>query len=552
MFKISYFSFCLIPFFSFSQNPLVEKANLQYRLLEFSNAIKNYEIAISEGEKSEIIYKNLANCYYNIAQFEKAVFYYTLLFNSNKKQDTDSFFKFSESLKANEKYSQANEILREFSKKYPRDLRAKLFLENPNYLDTIHKNSSRYKIDTTSINTKNIEYGGFVNQNKFYFTAYKLGDKNLDKWTNQSYSRIYVAPIDSLKNIGKPQLLFPENNRAGNESSPVLTKDGKTIYFTRNDQEKISTIEDEKSYFLKIYKASLIDNKWQNIEELPFCSNTFNTANPALSPDEHTLYFASDRPETNGQSDIYKVIIYYDGSYSKPINLKLINTSSKENFPFISKENILYFSSNGHLGLGGLDIYSFDFKTNTLKNLGDKINSSQDDFSIFIDDKYGFLSSNRIGGNGFDDIYKFSIIEEGQITQKKEIATKFPVEIGNDLAKKIALKPIYFDLNKWDIRTDASLEIDKIFEIMNKYPSLIIAINAHTDCRNSEEYNQILSQKRADETRNYLISKGINATRLIAKGFGEFLLLNTCKDGENCTEEEHQQNRRSEFIVVQF
>jgi peptidoglycan-associated lipoprotein len=355
-----------------------------------------------------------------------------------------------------------------------------------------------------------------------------------------------------LKNIGNPQLLFPENNRAGNESSPVLTKDGKTIYFTRNDQEKISTIEDEKSYFLKIYKASLIDNKWQNIEELPFCSNTFNTANPALSPDEHILYFASDRPGTNGQSDIYKVIIYYDGSYSKPINLKLINTSSKENFPFISKENKFYFSSNGHLGLGGLDIYSFDFKTNTLKNLGDKINSSQDDFSIFIDDKYGFLSSNRIGGNGFDDIYKFSIIEEGQITQIKETATKFPVQIGDDLAKKIALKPIYFDLNKWDIRTDASLEIDKIFEIMNKYPNLIIAINAHTDCRNSEEYNKILSQKRADETRNHLISKGINATRLIAKGFGESLLLNTCKDGENCTEEEHQQNRRSEFIVVQF
>jgi outer membrane protein OmpA-like peptidoglycan-associated protein len=188
------------------------------------------------------------------------------------------------------------------------------------------------------------------------------------------------------------------------------------MYLTRNNFKdgKVGK-NDNQIILLKLYKSNFVNNEWQNATELPFNSNQYSTAHPALSEDEKTLYFASDMPGTFGASDLYKVSINEDGSFGTPINLGAsINTPGRETFPFVSDENEIYFASDGHPGLGGLDIFvakiSKDGIFKNIQNIGRPLNSEKDDFAFFMDSKtrIGYFTSNRSGGKGFDDIYKFT------------------------------------------------------------------------------------------------------------------------------------------------
>ena len=335
-------------------------------------------------------------------------------------------------------------------------------------------------------------------------------------------------------------------------------------------------------------------------------------------------------------SDLFKVKINSDGSYSTPVNVgKSINTEGRETFPFISDENELYFASNGHPGLGGMDIFVSkareDGSFGEVKNLGSDINSPMDDFAYLIDTKSrrGFFTSNRDGGMGYDDIYKF--LEQKKITCQQvlygeitDLATKkilpdtkvtlfdksfnsvstttsdsegkysFDVEcgktyyvraqktdyttkeekvtvgtedgktylpialesskcvvtIGDDLGKCFNIKMIYFDLDKSNIRQEAALDLEKILDVLNQNPTMRLDIRSHTDSRQTFKYNENLSDRRAKSTINWLVKNGINSNRLTGKGYGETQLVNRCADNVDCTEEEHQMNRRSEFIII--
>ena len=203
-------------------------------------------------------------------------------------------------------------------------------------------------------------------------------------------------------------------NTKFHESTPAYTKDGKTVYFTRNNFLDGKKGKDaNKVTLLKIYKATLEEDKWINITALPFNSDSYQVAHPTLSADEKTLYFASDMPGTKGLSDLYKVDIKEDGSFGTPVNLGSdINTEGRETFPFITSDNELYFASDGHPGLGGLDIFitklEKDGSFKQVHNVGESANSQYDDFALIINktSKRGFLTSNR-PGVGNDDIYKF-------------------------------------------------------------------------------------------------------------------------------------------------
>jgi outer membrane protein OmpA-like peptidoglycan-associated protein len=341
-------------------------------------------------------------------------------------------------------------------------------------------------------------------------------------------------------------------------------------------------------------------------------------------------------PDSMGQSDLFKVKINEDGSYSIPENLgKTINTEGKETFPFITDENELYFSSDGYPGLGGLDIFvskiNSDGTFGEVQNIGADANSAKDDFAYLIDTKTrrGFLSSNRDGGMGFDDIYKFletkkllceqelygvitdmssaQVLPDAKITlfdnkfelvkttisdqngyysfpvecgktynvraakeeyttkeQKITIASKkgrtnlpFALEkttckvtVGDDLGKCFGIKMIYFDFDKSNIRREAALDLEKILDVLKQYPTMKLDIRSHTDSRGTFKYNEALSDRRAKSTINWLVKNGVDTSRLIGRGYGENLLVNNCSDGVECTEEEHQLNRRSEFIIT--
>lgn len=379
---------------------------------------------------------------------------------------------------------------------------------------------------------------------------------------------------------------------------------------------------------------------------MPFNSNNYNVAHPALSADEKTLFFVSNMPGTVGniESDIFKVSINKDGSYGKPINLGTkINTEGRETFPFITENNELYFASDGHPGLGGLDVFVAqllpDGSVGTIKNVGKPINSNHDDFAFYINTKtkIGYVSSNRKEDNlGFDDIYKFTEIssipkdceqlltgivididtrksiafanvilydskenklkeincdangtfnfgtvncgENYKIRAEKssyntnEIAISIPNEsgitsidiplelkvkplkIGDDLRTALGIDIIYFDLDKAEIRSDAAVELAKVLEVLKQYPNMKIDVRSHTDCRQTAEYNLVLSEKRAKSTLNWLLKNGISKERLTGKGYGEAQLVTNCAceptNDSNCDEEAHQKNRRSEFIIT--
>ncbi|WP_339729157.1 OmpA family protein [Maribacter stanieri] len=466
-----------------------------------------------------------------------------------------------------------------------------------------------------------------------------LLSKNVHKWNNGSFLNLYKAAQDNQGNFTNVDKLSKKLNKKTHESSTAFTKDGNTMYFTRNnsDDGKFERDEDGVSR-LKIYKATKENGEWNNIEELPFNGDSYSVAHPTLNNDESKLYFASDMPGTKGESDIYVVDINKDGTFSTPKNLgDRINTESRETFPFVTESDKLYFSSDGHPGLGGLDVFATDLKNERgeVFNIGRPLNGEEDDFSYIINEetKKGFFASNRKGGQGNDDIYSFiemtpldftchtaitgivkdqktnalltdasvivydkdnKVVSSSQTdasgvfemegncsegaykvvatkadyedstktfnTEKSEDVTRIEVmlvqldngaPIGTDLAKYLNIEPIYFDFDKYFIREDAKISINKVLAYLNEYPNVNVQVRSHTDSRANDAYNMTLSANRAKATADYLIEAGIPSNRISYEGYGETELTNGCSNDVLCSKENHQFNRRSEFIVVE-
>lgn len=624
----------------YAQKAKVAKADKQYDRYGYVDAIATYERVALKGYKDEKMFQNLGNAYYFNAELEKAEKWYEELFAMNKDQEAEYCYRYSQCLKAIGDYGQADKMLAEFNKKSGNDKRAQLSANHKNYLEEIKANSGRFDIADAGINSEYSDYGSSFSGNKLVFaSARDTGEfsKKVFKWTNQSFTNLYSSEEKSDGKLDEPKHFGNIINSKFHESTPVFTKDGSTMYFTRNNFLDGKKGKDNKRItLLKIYKATLVDGQWKSITELPFNSDQYSVANPALSNDDKTLYFASDMPGTFGQSDLFKVTVNGDGTYSTPENLGIkINTEGRETFPFISDENELYFASDARPGLGGLDVYvaqlAKDNSINDIQNVGVPINGVNDDFAFFIDSKSrnGFFTSNRTGGKGYDDIYKFTETRKlaceqsltGTITnketskilpgtklslfdekfqllkegisdtegnysfevlcgktyfvraEKQEFPSKEgtiniaktsgkselnlaleqrikPIGIGTDLAKTLGIQMIYFDLDKSLIRKDAAFELAKVLAVMQEYPKMKIDFRSHTDSRQTAQYNEALSDRRAKSTMAWLIKNGIEASRLTAKGYGEFQLINKCADGVACTEAEHQANRRNEFIIT--
>ena len=618
---------------TFAQTSKLNSADKKYAKYSYIDAIEIYEKVAEKGHKSADLFMKLGNSYYFNGELNKAAKWYKELFALNETVDPEYYFRYAQSLKSIEDYENANKYLALFNKNTT-DSRGKEFANNKDYLSDIELNSGKYTIEKTDINSEYMDYGASYFGNQIVFTSSRTDGAIYSKvhdWTNQNFTDLYIAPLDEDNKIGNPVNFSKTINTKLNESSPVFTKDGKTMYFTRNNYLNKKGKSDDKTTWIKIYKATFSNNEWGNIKELPFNNDNYSVGHPSISADEKTLYFSSDMPGGYGSADIYKVSINGNDTYGIPENLgPIINTEGRETFPFISHDNILYFASNGHLGLGGLDVFESKLVNNQFtkpKNLAKPINSSKDDFSFIVNDKNtGFLSSNRDGGAGYDDIYAFNVCNQkvtGIITDldtkeilpnskvilfdedmnqlqetnsdanavysfnidcnkkyyirasKEEYETReksfppqkqtgitkldielerniFPIEEGTDLAKIFKISIIYFDLDKWNIRSDAAKDLQKIVEVMKEYPNMEVAIRSHTDSRQTHKYNELLSDRRAKSTLEYMVKNGIDRKLLTAKGFGETELVNNCSDGIDCSEEEHQKNRRSEFIVIKM
>ncbi|MDD5150917.1 MAG: OmpA family protein [Flavobacterium sp.] len=409
-------------FQGFSQKAKVAAADKQYDNYAYVDAIATYERVAQKGYKDEKMFQKLGNAYYFNAELEKAAKWYGELFAMNQEQEPEYYYRYAQSLKATGDYVKADKMLQQFNKKSGNDLRAKLIEKNKNYLEEIKANSGRYTIADAGINSEYSDYGGSFLGNKLVFaSARDTGSisKIVFAWTNQSFTNFYSSELKEDGSLSKPKHFGNKINSKFHEATPVFTKDGKTMYFTRNNfLDGKKGVDGQQITLLKIYKATYVDSTWVNVTELPFSSDQYSTAHPALSKDEKTLYFASDMPGTLGQSDLFKVAINEDGSFGTPENLgATINTEGRETFPFISDDNELYFASDGRPGLGGLDIFvsnaEKDGSFKEIQNIGAPVNGPHDDFAFIIDkNRKGFFTSNRPGGIGYDDIYKFTEIKK--------------------------------------------------------------------------------------------------------------------------------------------
>lgn len=617
-------------------------ANKNYSTNSFDKAQAKFLDLVKRGKESKKILLYLANSYFNNSQYEKAVIWYNKLITKYADElEPEIFYKASLCFKSQGAYELSDTLLQRYIEKTDNIVIKDYFRKNPNYLEKIKQNALPFGITPTIISSENSDFGpSFFGDDKLFFSTTKnsTGDKEFE-WSGEPFLDLFVADLDSIGNLSNPQLISGQVNTEYHESSAIVTKDKKKMYFTRNNYTKGKLGKDKfKQVNLKIYSAESDDGKeWSNITELQFNNDNFSCAHPALSLDEKRLYFTSDMPGTFGNSDIWYVDLFNDDEYGEPINLgPQVNTEFRESFPFISESNILYFSSDGWIGLGGFDIYytSIDQKGFPLmsKNIGEPVNSKLDDFGFIYKDSIdiGYFSSNRKGiwGSKSDEIYKVRrsncnvyitgvvkdevtnkplsnavlrlIDDKGIVVSEKKTdkdgiyrfddavncSDNYDIEVNkepgyksnydkieipnnagkvvkdmalnwinncdpNDLICLLNINPILFDLDKYYINSRAAKELKKVYVALMKYPEIKIEISSHTDSRGSNEYNQKLSIKRANETKSWLVKRGIDPSRLITNGYGEFDLENYCKDNIECEEDEHQVNRRSLFKIYQ-
>ena len=631
----------------YSQVKKEKLANESYDDMAYANAIELYENLAKKGYVNTSILQKLGDSYYFNGKLAQANQWYTELFEGEYKGKdltvlpSEYYYRYAQTLKGVEDYKKSLEYMNAFAAMEQSDSRTALYNKNRDYLSHIENQSDLYEVKSLSINTEYSDYGGSMLGDDLVFTSARatstVKDSQLHAWTNESYTSLYRVKVRP-EGLGEPERFSTNLDSQVNDATAVFTADGNTMYFTRNNAKHNGKSKQNKEHtsMLKIYKAvKQGDGLWGQVEALPINSDNYNTAHPALSPDGKWLYFASDRPESIGESDLYRVALYSNGGYGPVESLGMgINTAGRESFPFISSDSQLYFSSNGHPGLGGLDVFVSklypDGTLGPVVNMGKPINSSMDDFGFYFDpkEKKGFLSSNRAGGHGSDDIYLVAEklctqIIEGKVYNKQTQAvlsdarviisdaqyqytdtlrtnnrgyynsellncgnkyrikvehpsyntvevvfnadpkpgiktmdigleeTIIPIDIDDDLFKTLALEPIYFDFDSAVVRYDASIELMKVVELMKKYPKLKIDVRAHSDSKGNDAYNLKLSDRRAKATIDWMVKQGIAANRLSGRGYGETRLLNHCSNGVRCSELEHQENRRSEFIVIE-
>ncbi|MFZ4107108.1 OmpA family protein [Flavobacterium sp.] len=432
---------------SYGQNKSTEKADKLFNSYQYVRAIAEYLKLADSNKANQYVFNQLGDCYYIVFNSVEASKWYRKAVETKAKPET--YYRYAQSLKGIKNYKEANNQMDVFASMLPNDSRAIEHKLNPNYVPSLVEKEKLFDVTLTNINSKGqSDFGAILsNDNILYFVSTRNNSRKTDKWNNQPYLDVFKSIRNSNGTLSEPTQIS-ELNTPYHDGPLAISNDGNTLFFARDG---LSSKIYKKNNNVKVgqqglYKATKVDGKWSNIKPLPFNSTDYSITSPSLSKDGKTLYFASNMPGGFGESDIWKVTIN-SNEYSKPENLGTrINTSEKENFPFISEDNELYFSSTGKLGFGGYDIFKIDLNANNpAENVGKPVNSEKDDFSFSINKTadVGFFSSNR---NGTDAIFSAKPICATQaivIVTNKKTGTVLPnatVSIADKKGNIIATK----------------------------------------------------------------------------------------------------------------
>ena len=416
--KKLYSIFLMILFCSFSmqaQSGKQKKADRLYDDFAYLEATEVYKELIEKEYNVTYNSKKLGDAYMMLRSPENAVYYYGDIIEDTT-VSPEYYYKYAQALRGVKRYDESREWLR----KYLESGRGSDEIENM-LNQNEYKSKATYKLQPSEFNTEVSDFGVFVKDDQVYFVSARAEDANVkDKtysWNGEPFLDIYVLD----KASGTVSAIKGDVNTKLHDGPVVISPDGNTIYFTRNNYlgNKEGKRDKDKTNHLKLYSATKSGNEWNEVKEMSFNSNEYSVGHPSLSPDGKTLYFASDMPGGLGGTDLYKVAVDSTGNFGTPENLgEPVNTEFDETFPFMDTDGTLYFSSNGHAGLGLFDI--FRLEEGNVENLGEPVNSSMDDFAYFqvSDSKEGYISTNRDGGS--DDIYVFNklnpLMLKGQVT----------------------------------------------------------------------------------------------------------------------------------------
>jgi outer membrane protein OmpA-like peptidoglycan-associated protein/Tol biopolymer transport system component len=425
-----------------AQSGKLKKADQYFDLLAYHSAIPLYEELKGSSSDSPQLKAKLAMSYFKMGEMVKAAENYAQAFQSALDIEAEHYLTYAQTLKQLGKYTEADSWMLKYDQKLAGTLIGKNFEKNKNYLENIRNTSPHFELSKVSFNTSEADFGGYYRSDAdmLYFVSSRDTDpvKWAYGWNGRSFLDVYTY---ARNGDGKIQRLGKKVNSKYHEGPLCFSSNNRSVLFTRNNLQKGKLRKDAKGIQnLKLFIADVsTDGKWSNVRELNINSKDYSVGHPALSPDGKTLYFVSDMPGGSGGADLYKASIATDGTIGKPENLgSLVNTEGQEMFPWISPQGQLFFASNGLTGLGGLDIFVAELdengKVRAIQHGGPVINSQWDDFALAFlpDGKSGYVSSNRDGGLGGDDIYSFTLIKpfvfktvlSGQVT---DVATGSPL-----------------------------------------------------------------------------------------------------------------------------
>lgn len=642
--KLITLSLVFIALFQISANAqeqmsIRDRAYAMYISQEYAKAIEFYNKIYESGKLVDEEILAIANSYNAINNYEKAEEWYGLYLENEKNQEVE--WNYAHVLKTLGRYEDAKIAFEEYGNQYEStaDVRneiaacdsAMTWIQDP----TSHLIKNEQGINTALSEFAILPLGEAV----LYAGEPSVIQGEKSGRTGNAFLKIFSASIDQDRiSLKYPDIVTESFNDGQYHVGPIATnKDEDVFYVTRTHVNRdYAKLKEHGLNFRKRNLEIIIYSKQNDMwvaEPFPY-NNTkeYSVGHASLSADEDALYFASDMPGGKGGTDIWVSNRNSDGTWDPPVNVPGdVNTEGDEMFPSVLHDT-LYFSSNGHIGMGGLDIFKAvkeGSRFAQIQNMRYPINSSTDDFAYVVtrddeDIQVGYLSSNRPGGEGDDDIYsyafkkpKYEITLIGKVydkatnellddvdiqlikTQETRDSTFVAVNGGFEavltkntayavhasksghMADSVSIAPlspqgdstvyaslylqpinkkgitfvlenIYYDFDKFDIRPDAALVLNQLVRVLKDNPTLRIELSSHTDSRGSDSYNMSLSEKRAKSAVEYIVQQGIDADRLVSKGYGETRLLNKCSNGVQCSEEEHQQNRRTEIEVLEY
>lgn len=636
-----------------------KKGVRHYDAGEYNLALTQFEKASKGNIDPARLNYYMAESYRQSNRFAEAAPFYQKAIDA-KTTEPNVHLYYGYALKSEGRYPEALTQLQEFVADAPKTTtkatldKARREVETLKAINVIAQNKSLITLKNMSgLNSQGAEFSPVLKGDELVFTASRKETQY--KNNGQQMLGLYKVKLPAADEtgattpVGAPEK-FSNTVYQGdvNEGTPAFSKDGKTMVFARGNNGKRKGGLDVDLYLSRLGEG----NTWSQPIRLPISDSLAWDGSPAFSGDGKTLYFASNRAGGAGGIDLYRTSIDASGRFSRPVNMgRDINTPGDEMFPYVGPDAKLYFASDGHPGLGKLDVFvaTRSGGVTRVENMGQPINSPADDFGlIYVNPTKGYLASNRTGGKGDDDIYFFqegpetdtttTIVEKntpgapktvryflaGTVSSNDSPASpldsarvrilddatgepiaeattgqagtfgKYPLQEGKEytilaerrgyltrrepftmqgksipqvfltkpqtdttfnvailldkgtLNKTFVLENIYYDFDKFNIRPDAAEELDKLVTILKDNPTLKIELGSHTDAQGTDAYNIKLSQNRAQSAVDYIISKGIDASRITAKGYGETQLV--IKNAKN--DEEHQRNRRTEFKIL--